>query len=233
MNRLKEWILNDRIESLIRASVLGVLLAIIAYIAADYLGNEVLQSSITLLFLSLPTFFVLWVFRTYDVEEQLKKAEKQLNKTEENTDNSTFFECARLLATQNALSEKIALEQLVYLRRETSFDKGKIDILTKNMFLENKVLDSAQLSGLDLSGAKLNGASLIKTNLTGADLTRTDLTGTDLTETDLRDANLEKIIFDSKTNFSGTLYNSRTIFTGTDFENNRDARDEAGMIYKD
>ena len=260
---------------------------------------EVLVSSITILTLGLPTFFTLWLFRTHD--------------THENINNSTFFECARLLATKDpdeykeenrikdSLPNKIALEQLVYLKRETSFDKKKIDLLTRNLSLGNKEFNYAQLSGInlystdlkkailfnadlrnadlrfaklrdaelitaDLRFAKLSGADLSNAILRGADLRNTDLgnakligtdlkpakssdsdfskptdlrdakligtnlSGADLSKTDLRGTNLEKIIYDNTTIFSETLYNSKTIFTGTDFENNKEKRDEVGMI---
>ena len=259
MNRFIDRILNDRIKSLIWAGVLGILLAIIAYIAAGYLCNKILQSSITLLFLGLPTFFALWVFRTHDVQEQLKKAEEQLKRTEENTNNSAFFECARLLATKDSpkdpnenvfedpdkkrikdsLPKKIALEQLAYLRRKTSFDKKKIDLLTKDLSLSDKEFSHAQLRGLDLSGADLRGTTLINADLSGAQLIDADLrilrlersplqshlSTTDLSHANLKDANL----FGTK--LEGCLYNSKTIFTGTVLDS-EEVREAAGMIYQ-
>ena len=188
--RVIEWILNDRIKSLFWAGVLGIGLAIIAYIAADCSCNKIFQSSITLLFLGLPTFFTLWVFRTHDVQEQLDKAEKQLDKaekqikkTEENTNNNTFFECVRMLMFEappesdekdrikNSFHKKVALEQLAYLKRETGFDKKRIDLLTKSLSsLNTTELNYARLSGINLSDMNLIGISLIDADLSNADL---------------------------------------------------------------
>ena len=203
VHRFMNRIVNYRKWSLFWAGVLGIGLAFATYyiVTSRYdLDNDVLESSFTILTLGLPTFFILWLFRTHDVQEQLKK-------TEENTNNSTFFECARLLATngpaedltetedlteemkenrrKDSFPTKIALEQLAYLRRETNFTNNKIDILTRNLSLNNKTLDFSQLSGLNLSGTKLIKASLINALLIG-----TYLLDAKLSEADLRNANL-------------------------------------------
>ena len=223
-------------------------------------GHQVLVSSITILALGLPTFFTLWLFRTHD--------------TQENINNSTFFECARLLATKDAtedstkgsdksskgsdksskdsvkppikdilsekiklsLPKKVALEQLAYLKRKTSFDKEKIDSLTKNIPLNWETFYFAKLSGIDLSGAKLIATLLIHTDLSdakliGADLRGTkfigdtDLRGADLRKADLRFANLSG--FDSSgdtdlggaANLSGSTNLSKTDLRGADLRN--------------
>ena len=252
--RVIDWFVDNRKCSLLGAGVLGIGLAIIAYMAAGCLCNEILQSSITILALGLPTFFILWLFRTHDVQEQLKKAEEQLKKTEENTNNSTFFECARLLATkdspdedriENSIPKKIALEQLTYLKRKTSFDKERIDLLTKNRSLCNKEFSHAQLRGLDLSGAELINTSLSGTDLRdakliGADLRiirrdhgqplQSDLSNADLRNADLSDANLTGAKL-TRIKVEGTIYNDKTKFEGT-WLNDEEARKAAGMIYQ-
>ena len=265
MNRFIDWIVNHRKWSLLGAGVLGLALATGVYIAAGYLCNKIFQSSITLLFLGLPTFFTLWVFRTHDVQEQLKKAEEQLKRTEENTNNNTFFECARLLTaegqdrnqTEDSLLKKIALEQLAYLRRETSFDREKVDILIKNISLEKKHLNYAQLCSINLSGMNLTGIHLDKADLSNADLRDTcisgganlkgtnlreanlseaNLSGTNLREANLSGANLKGTNLGTtdlnKTNLRKAIYNERTNFRETIFENDEDALVKAGMIYQ-
>ena len=187
-DRVKDLILKYRIISLAGAGFLGYKFAGEACDIVPFCipggNNNVLESSITILALSIPTLFILWLFRTHD--------------TQENINNSTFFECARLLATEdspgedekdrieNSLPKKIALEQLAYLKRETGFDKKRIDLLTNNLSLNNKEFSCAQLCDINLSAAKL-----IKTSFNGADLSNADLSNADLSNAELIYANLK------------------------------------------
>ena len=161
--------------------------------------NNILHSSMTILALGLFIFYVLWVFRTHDVQEQI-------DKTEENTNNSTFFECARMLtevklaegepAGYDSLSKKTALEQLAYLRRETGFDKKRIDSLTRGLGLGGKNFNLARFNGLDLSKAYLSRAELNGADLTLAILNRAKLNGAELNGANLSGANLTEAILD-------------------------------------
>ena len=198
---------NHRRCSLLRAGILGAGLACIAYCLTSIFGlcNDILQSSITILTLGLPTFYVLWKFRTYDVQRQIDKVQKQIAKTEEGTNNSTFFECARMLAEGEPIPEnvkdynlikhkslptKTALEQLAYLKMKTDFDENRIDALTRGLNLIKKNFNSARFNGLDLSEAELNEADLSRADLTFANLTFANLTRADLTFANLTRANL-------------------------------------------
>ena len=196
---------NHRRCSLVGAGILGIGLAFFIY--PDYiydlinsyssinniLHNGILHNSITILFLGLPIFYTLWKFRTHDIQ-------KQIAKTEENTNNSTFFECARMLTEeksaegksiqQDSLSKKTALEQLAYLKKETGFDKNRIGSLTRGLYLKGKNFNFARFSGLDLSIANLNEAKLAHAELTGTKLTVANLSGADLSGTDLTEAKL-------------------------------------------
>ena len=221
--KIEKLIVKYRNRSLLIAAIIGVGLAFFIYYAFSKLNGSVLHSSITILFLGLPTFYVLWKFRTHDVQ-------RQIDKTEENTNNSTFFECARMLTEvksaegkptkYDSLSKKIALEQLAYLKKETGFDKNRIDSLTRGLGLGGKNFNLARFNGLDLSkaylgraelnGAELNGANLSGANLTGAILDgaisphvpsnrpgsniATNLTGAKLNGADLTEAKLNKAI---------------------------------------
>ena len=213
---------NHRRCSLLRAAILGVLSAFFIYYFFFGLKHDILRSSITILFLGLPTFYVLWVFRTHDVQ-------KQIDKTEEGTNNSTFFECVRMLTEgepipkmpkgvedynlikHKSLPKKTALEQLAYIRKN-GFDKKRIDSLTRGLYLENENFESARFSGLDLSTTNLNGA-----NLRGADLTKVKF-------------NLEAILKDFK--LYGAIYDDDTEFNGTILEK-KETRGLACMIYKE
>ena len=161
------------------------------------------RNSLSLLVLGLPTFFLLWIFRTYDVRQQLEKTQKNIDKTEksikktqESIDNSTFFECASLLANEEKeVSKKIALEQLIYLGQKNPSYKERIDSLTQGLPLEKANLSFAELDYINLSNANLRNAiltevKLIKANLIDAKLIGTDLTDANLSGADLINANL-------------------------------------------
>ena len=164
---LKQCLLEHREPSLILAGVLGIgsAFAIYCWTVSSYgPGNEILQSSLTVLALGLPTFFILWIFRTYDVQ-------RQLDKTQENINNSTFFECTHMLMDESpkgSLRPRIALEQLAYLKNKTNFDSEKIDMLTRNLNLRNSDLINAYLENLDFCDTDLSQTSLTGANLKGA-----------------------------------------------------------------
>ena len=227
-----QWMLKHRIIVLALTSISGIGLAhcIYNFFSGERdLNNPVLHSSLTILALGLPTFFILWLFRTRDVQE--------------NINNSTSFECARMLAEKYVEGniavispQKIALEQLAYLKRKTSFDKEKIDILTKGLRLRGIYLDHARLSGLNLSrskleSAKLNNADLSGVNLAGAYLGEVDLRGANLRGADLRGADLTNFIDDDKTKWKGAFYSYTTKFNGTRLESEANCKKE-DMIYK-
>ena len=228
---LRELTLKYRKTFLVLAGIFGIGLAHGMHRFFPYIydtSNPVLHSSLTILALGLPTFFALWLFRTYDVQ-------RQIDKTEENTNNSTFFECARMLveATQQggetekkSLSAKIALEQLAYLRRETSLDKKRIDLLTQGLDLSDLDLKYADLSGLNLSRTKLSDAHLEKANLRG-----TSLNDTDLTHAYLQGTNLSNFTddFKYKSKWHLAIYDRDSNFYGTWLESVK-ARGEAGML---
>ena len=220
LENIKPWVLKNRTYSLLVASLLGVVLAIAAYHCFDGLCTTVLHSSLTILALGLPTFFILWLFRTRDVQE--------------NINNSTFFECARMLVEttqqggegeKKSLSAKIALEQLAYLRKENSFNKEKIDLLTQGLNLTRLDLKHAYLGGLNLSRADLSNA-----HLEVADLSGTKLSGTDLSGAYLQGANLSNFIDDvkDKNKWNSATYNNETKFDGT-WLAGKEARDKANM----
>ena len=225
ITKLKNFILNKllrdfsveyRIIYLFLAAVLGLLLFGYTYY---YLSTctfslckkfgDLTHNSLSLLVLGLPTFFVLWVFRTHDVQRQI--------------DNNTFFECTHLLASnEKKVSKKIALEQLVYLKQKNSIYQKRIDSLTRGISLEEATLNFAQLYDINLSGAILINAYLIGTNLRSANLTYAYLNGADLnyaylhnanlTEAKLYGANLEKAEHYNTATFTGAIYDKNTKF---------------------
>ena len=216
---LKHWRLMKktifRTCFLFGTAILGVVLVYGVYhwIGFPKLDNETLRSNITILLLGLPIFYALWVFRTHDVQ-------KQIDKTEENTNNSTFFECARMLAEEKPEEEKskegepaeekpegskddsfmkrefsltkTALEQLAYLKKETGFDENRIDSLTRGLDLRGKNFNFAHFNGLDLSKAILNKAILNKAKLNGAELNEAKLNGAKLNRAELNEAELNE-----------------------------------------
>ena len=234
---MKHWRLRKktifRTFLLIVAAIAGIGLAFFIY--PDYiydlidsyssinniLHNGILHNSITILFLGFPTFYVLWVFRTGDVQ-------KQIVKTEENTNNSTFFECARMLTEvksaegkptkYDSLSKKIALEQLVYLKIEIGFDKKRIDSLTRGLDLRDKNFNFARFNDLDLSKADLSRAKLNEADLSGAELNEAKLNGAELNGTNLTLAEL------NGADLSGAKLNIAVSLSGTESNRVTDTR---------
>ena len=135
-------------------------LGVISFSNSDIKNIEYIHDDLHYLILVLPTFFILWVFRTYDVQ-------RQIDKTQESINNSSFFECAQMLASEELLAPRMALEQLAYLKNETDFDKKRIDYLTRNVNLKDRDLIGARLNNLDLSNAILNEVILDKAILKG------------------------------------------------------------------
>ena len=252
--KYKPWIIKNRTYSLGWAGLIGIVLAIVIYWSFFLLEHSVLRSSLTILALGLPTFFILWLFRTYDVQ-------RQIDKTEENTNNSTFFECARMLIErypkenteknppliettlsplpdeigipphilEKSLPTRIALEQLAYLRRGNRFDKRKIDFVTWELKLGKMRLEGARLSGLNFTRADLRGVRLRFADLTNVNLTSSLLDEADLGGADLRGANL--INTDTtKAQFSGAIYDKNTIFNS--WLDTEEKRKKAGMVSK-
>ena len=215
-SKLLKWVVSHRGITLVIAAVLGLLLFGCVYYLLEwcdflksFLGNnkfaDLTRNSLSLLFLGLPTFFILWVFRTYDVRKQI--------------DNNTFFECVRLLANdkEKIISTKVALEQLMYLKRKNPFYKKRIDSLTRGIPLEKANLYFAQLYDInlflaDLTDAYLTHANLSGANLGGADLTRTNLCDTILTDAILYGTDLEKAEHYDTANFKGARYDKYTKF---------------------
>ena len=256
--KCKPWILQYRTYSLGWASLIGIIFAFVVYWIFCALKNYVLHGSLTILALGLPTFFILWLFRTHDMQ-------RQIDKTEENTNNSTLFECVRMLTEkyplspetefsslanqisgssrvlEKSLSKRIALEQLAYLKRETGFDEERIGLITQGINLSSMHLDSARLSGLNLSKARLvrtnlssadlNGVKFTDADLYEANLSGADLRYADLSYADLRGTDLSNFADNHETKWKYAIYSATTKFSGTRFEDvaNREKED---MIYK-
>ena len=74
---LLELTLKYRKISLVLAGTFGIVLACYVY---QFFSNQVdinktaLHGSLTILALGLPTFFILWLFRTHDVQENINNS---------------------------------------------------------------------------------------------------------------------------------------------------------------
>ena len=215
---------------------IAALLKFISFSRSDEFFEALIKGEIPefigYLILAAPTLAVLWVFRSHD-------ARKQLEANKNNTNNSTFFECAKMLTEEHPegkiSSKKIALEQLAYLKRETGFDEKRIDLLTQGCDLEEENLNRAQLDSIDLSKAKLNNTQLMSADLSNANLFFSYLINTYLSYANLTNANLKYAKLTNAnlkgTNLSHIVYNDKTNFGNTKFKDKK-ARDDAGMIYK-
>ena len=191
--KFQDCVLKYRKSSLVGTGILGLILAMAIYYLTSYLSlkPEILQSSLTILFLGIPTLFAIWLFRTHDIQ-------RQIDKTQENTNNSSFFECARMLTVNNPSSTRlakhqyvVALEQLAYLRNETEFDRQRIDSLTQNL----------NLMELDISGARLNNLDLSNATFTATTLDGAEIKGTKLNKTIREARSLEGAVYSQTTSF--------------------------------
>ena len=176
--------------------------------------TEYITGYLLYLILVLPTFYTLWVFRTHDVQ-------RQIDKTQENINNSSFFECARMLTADDSSSTALAkhqhvavLEQLAYLKRETGFRKRKtadssstasakhqyivaleqLAYLRRETEFDKKRIDLLTRN-LVLKNKDLKFTQLSGINLLGADLEEAHLTGAYLEMAQLTVANLQGVDF--------------------------------------
>lgn len=148
-NKIQNFILKYRKISIIMSGCLGFLLA---YWSKDILILSFLGENFKLLVLSLPTAFLLWFFRTYDVKEQITESRKTNNFNSFSNATKLFLEKDNIEA--NSLGLKLLMKQ----RNEKNQDG--IDLITQYAYLR-----SAKLSGADLSNANLSNANLVNANL--------------------------------------------------------------------
>ena len=185
-----------------------------------------LDSSLTTIFLALPTLFVLWLFRTNDTREQIEKTNEQIENTQNNTLTSILTHAMDMITSDDLRRRSTGLIQLGLFKKQTDKYNAQIDSATRNIDLtphksagvplsnnikilhkyKKALLKKAALKGMDLSGAKLSGANLQFADLIGTDLTNVDLVDADLTDADLTDADLKGATFDD------AKYNDKTIF---------------------
>ena len=189
---LQDCILKYRKSSLVVAGLLGLGLAILIYYLTGYLKpkNQILQSSLTILALGLPTFFILWLFRTHDVQrqidktqgqidipqeqvhkaqeqiditqEQVHKAQEQIDITQEGINNSSFLECARMLTTDVSSSTQTAKHQYVVALEQLAYLRNKTEFDKERI---DYLTQNINLRGQNLTGARLNNLDLSKANL--------------------------------------------------------------------
>ena len=147
-----------------------------------------------------PALFLLWVFRTYDVQKQ-----------QENSNSNLLFQYGCMLADKEPTSQRIALEQLADMRRDHSFDKNKIDMFTRRLVLKEKDFIGIKLNGINLSSAVLEktylgwaymeDTILMGANLNGANLEHAQLKGSDLRYSILNNAKLKGAKYSKATQF--------------------------------
>ena len=193
-------ILKYRKISLLICGIIGVafscLFSLLSYLLSCYFPDTFLESSpqlkshLTILFLGLPTFFLLWFFRTSDTRESLN--------------SSNFFGALNLLGGAVDTQKRYGLVQLLDLKKKGIYEK-QVNSIVNNLSLNQTDLKKMRLKKADLRGANLQGAdlegvdleeadlrwsSLSGANLKGANLQGADLEGALLIETDLQGANL-------------------------------------------
>ena len=104
---------KERRCSLLRASILGVVSAFGIYHVFFGLEHNILRSSITILALGLFIFYVLWVFRTHDVQRQIDKTEENTNNHSKDRNNDARFKNGKMKAMSISDTTKPTIHKLV------------------------------------------------------------------------------------------------------------------------
>ena len=89
LDRLMTKNYKDRSRYLAFSAVMGVFFSIVFYYCS-WIVEPRLNISLILLFLSLPTIFLLWLYRTYDTREQIQK-------NQDNIDQSSYLKALDLI----------------------------------------------------------------------------------------------------------------------------------------
>ena len=207
--------IRRRVIFLVIAAMLGIIsFSNFDFRSFDLKNTEYISNYLRYLIIVLPTFATLWVFRTHDVE-------RQIDKTQESINNSSFFECARMLTADDSSSTAlakhqyvVALEQLAYLKRETGFRKRRtadssstksakhqyvvaleqLAYLRRETGFDKKRIDLLTRN-LVLKHKDLKSIQLSGINLLGVDLEEACLTGAYLEMARLTVANLQGVDF--------------------------------------
>ena len=164
-----------------------------------------IQNNLPLLAMSLPVLLLLWIFRTYDIRQQIEKTQKQIEEATKSREMSTYNNLLAV-AMNMLVSDKVevrrkSLVQLALVRHESPELKNQIDIATQNLILYQEErgefpeevikLSGAMLQNLNLKGAIMKKAQLLEADLRGANLVGADLREANLMGADLRGAHLE------------------------------------------
>ena len=212
-----QYFLNNRGFGLSICAILGLglffdfhlLFFFLEYILSYDIIPEELQNHLSILLLGLPTFFLLWFFRTSDTRENLNTnnfyGALNLLANDITTDikaDSTKIEDIKADSTkiEDIKSDSTKIEdiksdsyqkirqgfiQIMHLRQNAKEYEKRIDLSTKEINLSGIILED-----LNCRGADLQGATLIRTNFCNANLQDTKLIGAKLQNAKLQRANL-------------------------------------------
>ena len=232
--RFRDVVLKRRLRYLILGGLCGIVLVFFYFCVTGIISIDNIikfnfleqvktvsffNTHFPLLLISLPVALLLWLFRTHDIREQLKKTQKQIEKTQENINFNVFANAQKMVAAierdnNNKKTEKTLINQalgllkILDLQRQGLFLKEigiiirKIDfsgIDLKNQDLQGADLEKANLQYANLEDADLEGANLRGTNLEGANLEGAGLYGANLYQADLRRASLRQAVLSKAT----------------------------------
>ncbi len=216
---INQWLLDNRLLSLILAALFGILLGgcWVTWngcfplttvnlkesigIFEDNKGSDLDLSLITLL-LVLPTLLLLWIFRTFDTREQIKT-------TQNNTLTSMLTHALDMITSNDLKRRAMGLIQLAQLKKQTKDFDAQIDASTRHLDLSTVVSKGASLSksasplehksslfmdstleNMDLRGTNFRDGNLIRANLSSAILFDANLSSAKLNSANLSGANL-------------------------------------------
>ena len=188
----KKWFFNNRITYLLIFALLGFIAAVTFYKhsyfllgAVDLTANERLNNSLFLIILSLPTLFVLWLYRTHDVKQQIEQSAEQINL-------SMLHKATDMVADKDPTRKSVGLKQLDQIKKNGLF-LDEINILIKSSIGKEVNLEKTNLEGIDFEGVNLTKANLQEVNLQGVNLTEANLEGANLQGAKLQGAKLQEV----------------------------------------
>ncbi len=193
---VKNWLLRNRLISLIISALLGVILlsnmsnmkddAFSCIVSDDY---DILKHIRTIL-LAIPAATLLWLFRTHDVEEQITKSQDSINL-------NILFKGIDGVNSQNEQEIRSGFTLLVKLRSD-GYLKSEIDTVTRNIRFTGTSFIGVKFDGLDLTNAKFENK-----NYSNIDFRDCTFNGT----------NLSSATFDRATFYNVEMLSSQLIGT--------------------
>ncbi len=142
-------VLKHRFIALVIPTIVGIAIfglfayfQILCYLFL-FLTNERIITNLLIVTLSVPTFLILWVFRTHDTK-------KQLNKAQENIKQQDFHDALNMLADDKLISQGIAMQRLIKISEKNPEynDTIKLAFIQRMKAINKEVKEVATEAGI-------------------------------------------------------------------------------------